>query len=74
MADCVDPDDDNDGVLDGSDQCPGTPTGTTVNNSGCPLAVTKAQCMNGGWQTLYRANNTTFKNQGDCIQYVNTGK
>jgi parallel beta-helix repeat protein len=74
LADCVDPDDDNDGVLDGADQCPGTPAGTQVNTSGCPLAVNKAQCMNGGWQTLYRANNSPFKNQGDCVQYVNTGK
>lgn len=32
------------------------------------------QCKNGGWQTLFRANGTHFKNQGDCIQYVNTGK
>jgi sugar lactone lactonase YvrE len=32
------------------------------------------QCKNGGWQTLVRANGTQFKNQGDCIQYVNTGK
>jgi uncharacterized delta-60 repeat protein len=32
------------------------------------------QCKNGGWQTLLRSNRTRFKNQGDCIQYVNTGK
>lgn len=29
------------------------------------------QCKKGGWQSF---NNPTFKNQGDCIQYVNTGK
>jgi hypothetical protein len=74
MADCVDPDDDNDGVLDGNDQCPNTPTGTTVNSVGCPLALNQNQCKNDGWKTLRRANNTPFKNQGDCIQYVNTGK
>ena len=28
------------------------------------------QCKNGGWATYRPA----FKNQGDCIQYVNTGK
>ena len=67
-------DTDGDGVSDGEDVCPGTAPGTTVNASGCPLAVTKDQCKNGGWQMLRRANNTTFKNQGDCIQYVNTGK
>lgn len=38
------------------------------------VATSKDQCMNGGWKTLIRANGTTFKNQGDAIQYVNTGK
>jgi hypothetical protein len=65
---------DGDGVCDNVDACPGTPIGTVVNSFGCPLAETKDQCKNGGWQTLRRANNTTFKNQGDCIQYANTGK
>jgi len=65
---------DGDGVCDDVDECLGTPIGTVVNSSGCPLAETKDQCKNGGWQTLRRANNSTFKNQGDCIQYVNTGK
>ena len=65
---------DDDGVCDNVDACPGTPPGTVVNASGCPLAVNKDQCKNNGWQTLRRANNTTFKNQGDCIQYANTGK
>src|SRR5436309_10335924 len=32
----------------------------------------KDQCKNGGWQTFNTPR--TFKNQGDCIQYVNTGK
>jgi hypothetical protein len=32
------------------------------------------QCKNGGWQNYTRTNASTFKNQGDCIQYVNTGK
>jgi len=31
----------------------------------------KDQCKNGGWQTF---DNPTFKNQGDCIQFFNTGK
>jgi hypothetical protein len=39
-----------------------------------PVATTKNACKNGGWQSLSRANDTPFKNQGDCIQYVNTGK
>ncbi|HWS88074.1 MAG TPA: thrombospondin type 3 repeat-containing protein [Pyrinomonadaceae bacterium] len=74
QGDVCDPDDDNDGVNDTSDLCPGTPTGTLVGASGCPLANDKDACKNGGWQTLTRANGTFFKNQGDCVQYVNTGK
>lgn len=31
-------------------------------------------CKNNGWQGLTRADGSIFKNQGDCIQYVNTGK
>ena len=31
-------------------------------------------CKKGGWMTFARSNGTLFKNQGDCIQYVNTGK
>ena len=37
-------------------------------------ATTAATCKNGGWMTRYRADFSTFKNQGDCIQYANTGK
>jgi hypothetical protein len=35
---------------------------------------TANQCKQGGWQSLSRADGSRFKNQGDCIQYVNTGK
>lgn len=34
----------------------------------------KDECKKNGWQGLTRADGTPFKNQGDCIQYVNTGK
>ena len=37
-------------------------------------ATNKDMCKNDGWKTAYRADFTAFKNQGDCIQYVNTGK
>ncbi len=30
-------------------------------------------CKNNGWRTLSRLDGSTFKNQGDCIQYVNNG-
>ena len=38
------------------------------------VATAKDECKNGGWANLTRADDTEFKNQGDCIQYVNTGK
>jgi hypothetical protein len=31
-------------------------------------------CKNGGWQNLQRADLSLFANQGDCIQYVDTGR
>ena len=34
--------------------------------------TTANQCKNDGWKTFNTPR--TFKNQGDCIQYVNTGK
>ena len=34
----------------------------------------KEQCKDGGWQTALRVDGSPFKNQGDCIQYFNTGK
>ena len=38
------------------------------------VVTNKNDCKDDGWQTRVRANNTPFKNQGDCIQYANTGK
>ena len=38
------------------------------------VATNKDQCKNDGWKARTRADFSTFKNQGDCIQYVNTGK
>ena len=53
-----------------------TPYGTipiqitaAANTVGPPTSTD--QCKNGGWQSF---NNPSFKNQGDCIQYFNTGK
>jgi hypothetical protein len=37
-------------------------------------AATVNACKNYGWQGLTRADGSIFTNQGDCIQYVNTGK
>lgn len=48
----------------------GTPTPTPTPTVGPP--TNKDQCKNGGWQTFNTPRR--FKNQGDCIQFVNTGK
>ena len=34
----------------------------------------RKECKKGGWKNLYRADGSSFKNQGRCIRYVNTGK
>jgi hypothetical protein len=38
------------------------------------VVTKKDECKKGGWADLTREDGTSFKNQGDCIQYVNTGK
>ncbi|HZG53680.1 MAG TPA: thrombospondin type 3 repeat-containing protein, partial [Pyrinomonadaceae bacterium] len=52
-------DTDGDGIGDACDPCPAT--------AGCPVAITKDQCRNGGWSMFKRADNSAFKNQGDCV-------
>jgi hypothetical protein len=45
-----------------------------INEAFTPTSspTTKDQCKNGGWQTFDTPRR--FENQGDCIQFVNTGK
>lgn len=38
------------------------------------VATSKDDCKDGGWQTVKTAGGASFKNQGQCVQYVNTGK
>lgn len=45
-----------------------------MNSSSSTPPTSINQCKNGGWQNYSRTNGSTFKNQGDCIQYVNTQK
>jgi uncharacterized repeat protein (TIGR03803 family) len=48
----------------------GVPGGTVFTIAPLPPPPTnKDQCKNGGWKIYL-----IFKNQGDCIQFVNTGK
>ncbi|MEO8434935.1 MAG: hypothetical protein ABI596_08575 [Pyrinomonadaceae bacterium] len=46
----------------------------TYNFEPFRVATSKDQCKNGGYNSVKRADGSSFKNQGDCIQYVNTGK
>lgn len=82
LGDACDPDDDNDGVLDDDDNCQFTPNPLQEDfdldgiGDACDLTTgpptNKDQCKNGGWQLFDVPR--AFINQGDCIQYVNTGK
>jgi len=38
------------------------------------IARTKEQVREVGWQNLVRRDGTPFKNQGDCMKYINTGR
>lgn len=37
------------------------------------VATNKEQCKNGGWKTLVTADGKSFKNQGQCVSYVQPG-
>jgi hypothetical protein len=51
-----------------------TPYTPAIRFTTFALPTTATSCKNGAWQNLVRSDFTSFKNQGDCIQYVNTGK
>jgi hypothetical protein len=38
------------------------------------VATSKDDCKDGGFQKVKTAGGASFKNQGQCVQYVNTGK
>jgi hypothetical protein len=88
IGDACDPDIDGDSVLNGADNCPTvanpeqTDTDGDLLGDACdldadgdgaldtPPPTEKNQCKNGGWATF---NNPSFKNQGQCIEYVQFG-
>ncbi|MEO5814247.1 MAG: hypothetical protein ABIT20_03095 [Gemmatimonadaceae bacterium] len=37
-------------------------------------ATSRESCKDGGWKTRTRADGSPFKNQGDCVSYVNNGR
>ena len=37
------------------------------------VAQTRDDCKVGGWQSFKRADGSSFRNQGDCVSYINTG-
>jgi len=82
IGNVCDSDDDNDGVADAADNCPLTSNpsqsdfdldgiGDTCDPQTGPPR-NKEQCKNGGYARFDFPR--TFRNQGDCIQFVNTGR
>ena len=53
---------------------PGSWTVFNVHLGEAAATNDKNSCKSGGWNGLERENGSSFKNQGDCIQYMNTGK
>lgn len=47
------------------------PDGQCTGNN---VPTAESQCKQGGWTRAVRPDGSTFKNQGDCVQFVNTGK
>jgi YVTN family beta-propeller protein len=48
------------------------PYGVAIHTLVIGPPTTTDQCKKGGWQTFNVPR--TFKNQGDCVSFVNTGK
>jgi hypothetical protein len=47
---------------------------TTYDFEPFVTASSKGDCKNGGWQHAHRSDGSTFKSQGDCVSYTNTGR
>lgn len=82
IGDACDADRDGDGIANTADNCPsvGNPAQQDFDLDGIGDAcdpqtgppTNKDQCREGDWQRFDTPRR--FKNQGDCIQFVNTGK
>ena len=51
-----------------------TSPGPNAICAGNNVPTTEDQCKNGGWTLTVRPNGTPFKNQGDCVSFVNRGQ
>jgi hypothetical protein len=69
-------------LCSGSDNCPSTANANqadgdhdgigNVCDSDAVAPVSRNQCQDNGWKNFYYPR--SFKNAGDCLQYVNTGR
>ena len=80
VGDACDPDLDNDTVLNDGDNCVTVPNADQLDADGdgigaaCDtqeLPLTKDDCKQDGWKRF--DGTATFKNQGDCVSFVETG-
>lgn len=54
-----------------------TPSGQAATSAIISLSnppPNKEACKNNGWRSFTRRDGSAFKNQGDCVSYVNTGQ
>ena len=54
-------------------------TGTLISDQAtacrnAPAVTSKDQCKKDGWKSVSRADDSPFKNQGDCVSYTQNGK
>ena len=49
-------------------------TTTTYDFEPYVTATTRDACRNDGWESVTRGDGTSFRNQGDCVSYVQTGR